>query len=156
MYSHRPPHPGREERTSARILTAPWKTLALAERAAALVLARDAGAQAAGGPVDPADLEAPRPFEYYIHVLTPLIGRELVGAKTASGWKLQCLDHRALEDPRVQAFLFGWQERALVVLSELSDHPEAPADPGRAGTADILRVLEGASEGEKPEERGTG
>jgi hypothetical protein len=118
-----------------RLLTVPFGALSLAERASALDAARAAGAAAVTGPVEPGDLEAPRPLEYYLHVIAPLEVREQVNARTAAGWKLRCLDHRALEDPRVQAFLCAWHEHALAILREIADAPREPRPY-------LLRLLE--------------
>lgn len=96
-----------------------YTMLSLQERAAALDAAFELGRRAAAGPVDPADLQAPRPIEYFIHVVSPLIDAGVIGEKSAAGWKLQCLDHRALEDPRVQAFLHGWHRRAAEILLDI-------------------------------------
>lgn len=121
----------------AVLLTAPFQTLPLADRARSLELAREAGRVAAGGPVDPQELESGRPYEYYIHVVAPLLEGDGLSPKAAAGWKLRCLDHRALEDPRVQAFLFGWHERALELLGEVEAGGHADAE-----TRVILERLE--------------
>lgn len=125
---------------NASHLTAPYGTLSLAERAAALAAARAAGRDAVAGPVDPADMQAPKPLEYYAHIVGPLLERGLVSDRSAAGWRLRCLDHRALEDPRVQAFLFGWHEHAIEILTEASGQAE------RDWEAEVRRLLDQAGD----------
>lgn len=70
-------------------------------------------------------------------MIAQLLEEGLVSERSAAGWKLQCLDHRALEDARVQAFLLGWHQRAIEVLRELQAPQEESAEAD-----EVRRILD--------------
>src|SRR5688572_15287678 len=99
-----------------RVLTLSYDTLALKERAQALLLAREAGRQAAAYAERWDELESPATEQYQRHVVES--ARSTVGSGAADGWLKRCNNGQALADPRVQAFFFGWHERATEIMAE--------------------------------------
>lgn len=114
--------------TTHPILLAPYDILTLPERAEALILARDAGRKAGRGPIAPDELERAHPREYWLHVVAPAVEAGETGEDEAEAWQALLSSERALADPRVNAFLFGWHEAAVEVLAELESGRVGPEE----------------------------
>jgi hypothetical protein len=112
-----------------RALLLPFDSLSLPERARALVVARRAGL-AAADLTDPDRLEAGGLPFWCERLVAPAAAAGLIPAPQQEEWLRACASEGALRDPRVQAFLFGWHERALEILGGLL--PDA--EDGAAGT----------------------
>ncbi len=107
-----------------RILVEPLDTLSLADRASALVRARELGRAAAELARDTRELEE-APVDLYLrHVIAPAGDAGAADPEAASAWQQACSAGRALRDPRVQAFLFGWHERATEILARIAADPD--------------------------------
>lgn len=102
-----------------QLLTVRYETLGLGERAAALLQARVAGKAAAEAADSREELESGPALGYHRHVVQPAEQSGFAEADTAADWKLALEEGKALRDPRVQAFLFGWHERAMEILADL-------------------------------------
>lgn len=111
-----------------QLLTLRYDTLGLGDRAAALLQAREAGKAAALEAASPEELESGPAGAYYRHVVRPSLESGRVDEETAVAWKQALEEGKALHDPRVQAFLFGWHERGVEILADLAagggDEPE--------------------------------
>ncbi|MGH7475559.1 MAG: hypothetical protein ACRELD_04665 [Longimicrobiales bacterium] len=114
-----------------RRLLAPLETLSLKQRAAALLEARERGRAAASLASAPAELEDAPTDCFQRYVVEPAVTAGLASAAEAAAWRESCLQGSALRDPRVQAFFFGWHERATEILAQIADagetSPEARA-----------------------------
>lgn len=109
------------------LLTVPYEELSLPDRAAALLRGRDAGKTAADAASTWAELESPGPMLYQRHVIERAREAGQLDVGAAEGWHRQLLGGEGLRDPRVQAFFFGWHERALELMSEIA--ADAGEDP---------------------------
>lgn len=105
---------------SLRLLVEPLESLSLSERARALVQAREAGRVAAGRARSAQELEE-APLSCFVDAVAVAAAGDAVTGEGRGGAD----DGRLLRDPRVQAFFFGWHERATEILAQLA---EAPAD----------------------------
>ncbi|HUH13721.1 MAG TPA: hypothetical protein VMK65_11450 [Longimicrobiales bacterium] len=101
------------------LLTISYETLGLGERAAALLQARVAGKSAAESARSREELESGPASQYHRHVVRAAEQAGFVDAEAAAAWKQALEEGKALRDPRVQAFLFGWHERAMEILADL-------------------------------------
>jgi hypothetical protein len=112
-------------------LLLPFDSLSLPQRARALVLARQAGLAAA-------DLTGPDRLEsgglpfWCERLVVPAAAAGLIPATQKDDWLRACAGDHALRDPRIQAFLFGWHERALEILGGLLPDTEDGASETRA------------------------
>ncbi len=102
------------------LLTLPYERLSLPERASALLYARDAGKQAAEMALTWEDLETPGPLLYQRHVVEYARDAGRLAAEAAESWRLQLLGGEGLRDARVQAFFFGWHERAVEIMGAIA------------------------------------
>lgn len=111
-----------------RLLTPRYETLGLADRAAALLEAREAGKGAALEAESSEELESGPASAYYRHVVGPAREAGALDEDAAADWRKALEEGKALRDPRVQAFLFGWHERGVEILGNLAaggeDEPE--------------------------------
>lgn len=103
-----------------QLLTLPYERLSLPERASALLFARDAGRKAAEMALTWDDLENPGPVLYQRHVVEYARDAGWLGREAVSAWQRQLMGGEALRDPRVQAFFFGWHERAVEIMGTIS------------------------------------
>lgn len=103
------------------LLTVRYETLGLGDRAAALLQARVAGKAAAEGAASREELESGPASGYHRHVVQPAEREGFTDPERAAAWKQALEEGKALHDPRVQAFLFGWHERAMEILADLEE-----------------------------------
>lgn len=115
---------------SRALLVERYESLGLADRARALLAAREAGRRSADTAASAEELEAPQAVLYHDRVVLPSPAASSAPA-AVDAWKAACENGQALRDPRVQAFFFGWHERAVEVLAELGERG-ADAEPARA------------------------
>ncbi len=101
------------------LLTLPYERLSLPERASALLYARDAGKKAAEMALNWDDLENPGPLVYQRQVVDYARDAGRLDVAGAAAWQRQLLGGEALRDPRVQAFFFGWHERAVEIMGTI-------------------------------------
>lgn len=102
------------------LLTLPYERLSLPDRASALLYARDAGKKAADMALSWDDLETPGPLLYQRHIVEYARDAGLLPGPAATSWERQLLGGEALRDARVQAFFFGWHERAVEIMGAIA------------------------------------
>jgi hypothetical protein len=102
------------------LLTQPYEGLTLPDRAAALLCAREAGITAADMALAWADLESPGALAYQRHVVEYARDAGKLSEEASERWRRQLLGGDGLQDPRVQAFFFGWHERAVALMTEIA------------------------------------
>ncbi len=102
------------------LLTQPYDQLSLPERASALLYARDAGKKAAEMALNWNDLETPGPLLYHRHVVEYARDAQVLDAEGAAAWEHRLRGGAASADARVQAFFFGWHERALEIMAAVT------------------------------------
>ncbi len=101
-------------------LTLPYERLSLPERASALLYARDAGKKAADMALTWQALETPGPILYQRHVVEYARDAGRLAAESAEQWEQELRGGGAMHDPRVQAFFFGWHERAVEIMGAIA------------------------------------
>jgi len=101
------------------LLTQPYERLSLPDRASALLYGRDAGKTAAEMALTWEDLENPGPLFYQRHVVEYARDAGRLEEAAAEQWHKQLLGGEAMRDPRVQAFFFGWHERAVEIMGAI-------------------------------------
>lgn len=127
-----PPPPQRRVGASVlELVSARYDALGLPERAAALLHARAAGKAAAASARSRGELETGPADAYFRQLMAAAAEEGRLADDVAEFWKQACDDGAALRDPRVQAFLFGWHERATEILAEI-EADDDPDDPARA------------------------
>ncbi len=102
------------------MLTLPYERLSLPERASALLYARDAGKKAADMALTWEDLENPGPLLFQRHVVEYARDAGSLDPAAAAAWERRLLGGEGMTDARVQAFFFGWHERAVEIMSEIA------------------------------------
>ena len=103
------------------LLTVRYETLGLGDRAAALLQARVAGKAAAEAAGSREELESGPATGYHTHVVQRAEREGFTDPERAASLKQAIEEGKALHDPRVQAFLFGWHERAMEILADLEE-----------------------------------
>lgn len=107
------------------LLASAYDRLTLPQRASALIAGREAGRSAADCALTLESLEAPQPTEYLRHVVKPAVRSGAIDQPGLAQWQRACGEALGLRDPRVQAFFFGWHERATEIMAEISaDGPD--------------------------------
>ncbi len=102
------------------MLTLPYERLSLPERASALLYARDAGKKAADMALTWEDLENPGPLLFQRQVVEYARDAGSLDPDAAAAWERRLLGGEGMTDARVQAFFFGWHERAVEIMSEIA------------------------------------
>ncbi len=102
------------------LLSSAYDRLTLPQRASALIVGREAGRSAADCALTLETLEAPPPAEYLRHVVAPAAESGVIDGPLLEQWRRTCGEALGLQDPRVQAFFFGWHERATEIMAEIS------------------------------------
>ena len=102
------------------LLTQAYERLSLPERASALLYAREAGKKAAEMALTWDDLETPGPLQYQRHVVEYARDAQALDDAGAAAWERRLLGGQGNADARVQAFFFGWHERALEIMAAVA------------------------------------
>ncbi len=102
------------------LLTLPYERLSLPERASALLYARDAGKKAAEMALTWEDLESPGPLLFQRHVVEYARDAGTLSPEDSVAWERRLLGGVGMGDARVQAFFFGWHERALEIMAAVT------------------------------------
>lgn len=137
----------------SRLLTVPLDTLTLSSRALALIEARERGRSCAELASSREELED-APAELYLTcVIGPANEQGVLDDEGHRAWLALRTDlTRLLQDPRVQAFFFGWHERATELLAEIAG-ADSPDGAGEFRAKWFLDSLDGfgPEKGAKPE-----
>ena len=102
------------------LLTQAYERLSLPERASALPYAREAGKKAAEMALTWDDLETPGPLQYQRHVVEYARDAQALDEAGAAAWERRLRGGQGNADARVQAFFFGWHERALEIMAAVA------------------------------------
>ncbi len=107
-----------------RLLVVPPESLTLGERALALVQARAYG-RAAAERARSADQLEEAPLTCFLeNVVRPAAEAGLLSPGGSAQWEDASDSGQMLRDSRVQAFFFGWHERATEILAEIAESPD--------------------------------